>query len=53
MKIFIFHCQVRELQIKHYTAKCEICFYSSINFEYNKKKIEIFGVNMTFFFFIE
>ena len=46
-QVFIFHCQGTELQVKHYTTKCKICF-SSINFAYNKKKIQIFGVKMTF-----
>ena len=37
-----------ESNITHYTTKCKICFCSSINCVYNKKKIQIFGVNMTF-----
>ena len=50
---FIFHCQVfifhlTELRVKHYTTKRKICFPFSINFLYNKTKIQIFGVNMTF-----
>ena len=34
------------MRVKHYTTKSKICFSSSINFVYNKKKIQIFGVNM-------
>ena len=41
-KIFIFNCQGTELRVKHYTTKCKICFSSSINFVYNKKKIHFF-----------
>ena len=46
-KNFIFHCQGTELRVKQYTTKHKICLSSSINFKYDKKKIQIFGVNMT------
>ena len=36
------------LWVKLYAIKCKICFSSSINFAYNKKKIQIFGVIITF-----
>ena len=46
-QVFIFHCHGTELRVKHYATKCKICFSSSINFVYNKEKIQIFGANMT------
>ena len=40
-QVFIFHCQGIELRVKQYTTKCKICFSSSVNCVYNKKKIRI------------
>ena len=37
-----------ELRVKHYATKCKVCFSSSMDFVFNTKKIQIFGVNMTF-----
>ena len=44
----IFHCQGTEMRLKQDKTKCKIFFSSSISFVYNKKKVRILGVNMTF-----
>ena len=46
---FIFHCQGTEMRVKHCTTKCKIHFSSSLDFVHKKEKIQIFGVNMTYF----
>ena len=47
---YIYHWQGTELWVKHNTTKCKIWLPSWINFVYNKKKTQIFGVkHMTFY----